>query len=172
MGAMAVPAAGAGRSDSGRGSSGYSRMVSAAAGLALGTAALYSTSGTQLMAHAEGKEGDDSDGKDPFEGTKLFPQPACIDKGMLKVSDVHTISYEVYGNPKGKPVLFVHGGPGGGTDPSMARYFDPKVILERKILTSELLFSVTLHPEPRTLTLAWPSFSFSLSLSLPQRHTR
>ena len=47
--------------------------------------------------------------------------------GHLKVSDIHSIYYAEYGNPKGKPVLFVHGGPGGGTEPAMARYFDPKV---------------------------------------------
>jgi proline iminopeptidase len=45
--------------------------------------------------------------------------------GMLQVSDLHSIHYSMYGNPDGKPVLFVHGGPGGGTDPAMARYFDP-----------------------------------------------
>ncbi len=35
------------------------------------------------------------------------------------------ISFAEYGNPNGKPVLFVHGGPGGGTVPAMARFFDP-----------------------------------------------
>ena len=45
--------------------------------------------------------------------------------GFLRVSPTHTVYYEVYGNPKGKPVLFVHGGPGGGTTPAHARYFDP-----------------------------------------------
>jgi proline iminopeptidase len=63
----------------------------------------------------------------------------------LKVSDLHTIYYEVYGNPNGKPVIYVHGGPGGGLSPrvsissiiidnnslylsyiQMARFFDPK----------------------------------------------
>ena len=44
----------------------------------------------------------------------------------MQVSPLHTIAYGLYGNPNGKPVLFIHGGPGGGTDPSMARYFDPK----------------------------------------------
>jgi len=37
----------------------------------------------------------------------------------------HKIYWEEHGNPKGEPVLFVHGGPGGGTAPFMARYFDP-----------------------------------------------
>ncbi|MEO1015960.1 MAG: prolyl aminopeptidase [Pseudomonadota bacterium] len=46
--------------------------------------------------------------------------------GMLPVSDVHTIYYEVSGNPAGKPVIVCHGGPGGGATASMRRYFDPE----------------------------------------------
>jgi len=46
--------------------------------------------------------------------------------GMLRVSDTHTIYWEVSGNPEGKPVVFVHGGPGGGTDPKQRRFFDPR----------------------------------------------
>lgn len=38
----------------------------------------------------------------------------------------HQIHWEEYGNPQGEPVLFVHGGPGGGTSAFMARYFDPR----------------------------------------------
>ena len=34
-------------------------------------------------------------------------------------------AYAIYGNPQGTPALFVHGGPGGGTVPNHARYFDP-----------------------------------------------
>jgi proline iminopeptidase len=45
--------------------------------------------------------------------------------GRLKVSDRHEIFYEEVGNPKGSPVCFVHGGPGGGIEPSHRRYFDP-----------------------------------------------
>mgnify|MGYP003384860292 CR=1 FL=1 len=48
------------------------------------------------------------------ELTPLY-EPVFREAGMLKVSDVHTISYKVYGNPRGKPVLCVHGGPGAGT---------------------------------------------------------
>jgi proline iminopeptidase len=44
----------------------------------------------------------------------------------MKVSDLHTIAYWTYGNPNGKPVLFVHGGPGAGTTPEYARFFNPK----------------------------------------------
>eukprot|EP00605_Chrysophyceae_sp_TOSAG23-4_P001432 GSChrysophyteH1.ASY1.ANO1.1560.1 assembled CDS len=58
--------------------------------------------------------------------TALYPQSPCIKQGKLKVSELHEISFEVYGNPNGKPVLFVHGGPGGGTQPACSRFFDPK----------------------------------------------
>jgi len=45
--------------------------------------------------------------------------------GFLQVSPIHNIYYEQVGNPNGEPVLFLHGGPGGGTGPSDRRYFDP-----------------------------------------------
>lgn len=43
----------------------------------------------------------------------------------MQVSDLHTIYYEESGNPEGKPVVFVHGGPGGGTTGKERRFFDP-----------------------------------------------
>ncbi|HEV7716282.1 MAG TPA: prolyl aminopeptidase, partial [Steroidobacteraceae bacterium] len=46
--------------------------------------------------------------------------------GHLRVSDVHEIYFEECGNPRGKPAVFLHGGPGGGTDSKMRRFFDPK----------------------------------------------
>ena len=55
---------------------------------------------------------------DKFANTAMFPPIQPYEKGTLKVSDVHTIAYSVYGNPQGKPVLVVHGGPGSGTTPS------------------------------------------------------
>ena len=45
----------------------------------------------------------------------------------LKVSDIHTLYVEECGDPKGKPILFVHGGPGGGCSENYRRYFDPNV---------------------------------------------
>lgn len=45
----------------------------------------------------------------------------------LPVSDFHTIYVEEVGNPHGKPVIFVHGGPGGGIDKNHRRYFNPKI---------------------------------------------
>jgi proline iminopeptidase len=44
---------------------------------------------------------------------------------MLRVSPVHSLYYEESGNPNGKPVVFLHGGPGGGTDGKQRRFFDP-----------------------------------------------
>lgn len=44
---------------------------------------------------------------------------------MLQVSDLHQIYYEQSGNPQGKPVIFLHGGPGGGSIPLYRQYFDP-----------------------------------------------
>ena len=55
----------------------------------------------------------------------LFPAIEPHHSGRLKVSTLHEIYYEVSGNPSGKPVVVCHGGPGGGTSPSMRRYFDP-----------------------------------------------
>ncbi len=56
----------------------------------------------------------------------FYPEIQPYKTGRLKVSDIHDLYYEEVGNPKGKPVLFIHGGPGGGTEPSHRRYFDPK----------------------------------------------
>ena len=47
-------------------------------------------------------------------------------KGYLNVGDGHSIYYELSGNQKGKPVLFVHGGPGGGFSEKDKRFFNPK----------------------------------------------
>lgn len=57
----------------------------------------------------------------------FYPEIEAYHTGHLKVSDLHSIYFEEAGNPNGKPIVFVHGGPGGGIDPSMRRFFDPKV---------------------------------------------
>ncbi|XP_071147206.1 probable proline iminopeptidase [Mytilus edulis] len=56
----------------------------------------------------------------------LFPEIEPYDTGMLKVSDLHSIYYEESGNKNGNPVVFIHGGPGGGTSPRDRRFFDPE----------------------------------------------
>jgi proline iminopeptidase len=57
----------------------------------------------------------------------LYPEIEPFDSGMLKVSELHTLYYEQSGNPNGKPVVFLHGGPGGGTNAKCRRFFDPAV---------------------------------------------
>ena len=56
----------------------------------------------------------------------LYPPIQPYNQGKLKVSDLHTIHYEESGNPDGKPVIFLHGGPGGGIAPMYRQYFDPQ----------------------------------------------
>ena len=56
---------------------------------------------------------------------ELYPPLKPYKEGTLQVSDLHTIYFQEAGNPKGKPVLFVHGGPGGGIVPIYRQYFDP-----------------------------------------------
>ncbi len=57
----------------------------------------------------------------------LYPSIEPFHSGMLLVSNLHKIYYEQSGNPNGKPVLFIHGGPGGGTNPMHRRYFNPEI---------------------------------------------
>lgn len=52
----------------------------------------------------------------------LYDLVSPYNSGHLKVSDIHSIYYEESGNPNGKPILFVHGGPGGGTKPSCRQF--------------------------------------------------
>ncbi|KAG2298080.1 hypothetical protein Bca4012_009291 [Brassica carinata] len=56
----------------------------------------------------------------------LYPPIEPYNDGILKVSDTHTLYWEQSGNPDGHPVVFLHGGPGGGTSPNNRRFFDPE----------------------------------------------
>ena len=56
----------------------------------------------------------------------LFPPIEPYNDLFLEVSDLHTIHVEETGNPDGKPVVFVHGGPGGGIETIYRQYFDPE----------------------------------------------
>ena len=56
----------------------------------------------------------------------LYPPLTPYDAGRLEVGEGHSLYYEQSGTPSGKPVVLLHGGPGGGTNPAMRRYFDPK----------------------------------------------
>jgi proline iminopeptidase len=48
-----------------------------------------------------------------------------LKRGTLTVSNIHTIGWMTFGNPKGKPVFVLHGGPGFGSYPRLTQYFDP-----------------------------------------------
>lgn len=56
----------------------------------------------------------------------LFPETEPFDSGRLAVDPPHEIYYEQYGNRDGKPALFVHGGPGGGSSRIQSRFWDPR----------------------------------------------
>ncbi|MEK9673308.1 MAG: prolyl aminopeptidase [Rhodospirillaceae bacterium] len=63
----------------------------------------------------------------PNEGfvADLYPRIEPFAQGMLDVSGGHRIYWEESGNPAGVPVVFLHGGPGAGTNPTHRRFFDP-----------------------------------------------
>ena len=58
--------------------------------------------------------------------SKLYPKINPYNEFYLKVSNLHTIFVEESGNLNGKPVIFLHGGPGGGIEPIYRQYFNPK----------------------------------------------
>ena len=58
--------------------------------------------------------------------TSLYPAIEPYRSGWLDVGDGHEIYFEESGNPEGKPCVFVHGGPGGGSSPEARQFFDPQ----------------------------------------------
>ncbi len=58
---------------------------------------------------------------------KLFPRIKPYRHGYLNVGQGHSLYYELCGSPNGKPVLYIHGGPGGGCSENSRRFFNPKV---------------------------------------------
>lgn len=56
----------------------------------------------------------------------LYPEIQPYDSGFLQVDDRHRLYYEQCGNPNGKPVVILHGGPGGGCSANMRRFHDPR----------------------------------------------
>ncbi len=57
---------------------------------------------------------------------ELYPPIEPYRTGHLRVSDLHEVYFEESGAQDGTPVVFVHGGPGGGTDAEQRRFFDPQ----------------------------------------------
>jgi len=63
----------------------------------------------------------------PMQGRRtLYPEIQPYQTGMLDVGDGHNLYWELSGNPDGKPVVFLHGGPGGGSSPEHRRQFNPQ----------------------------------------------
>ena len=56
----------------------------------------------------------------------LYPEIEPFDTGVLQVDARHRLYYEQCGNPSGKPVVLLHGGPGAGCGPKMRRFHDPR----------------------------------------------
>tara|TARA_Y100001968_G_scaffold333907_1_gene400883 strand:+ start:6791 stop:7747 length:957 start_codon:yes stop_codon:yes gene_type:complete len=57
---------------------------------------------------------------------ELFPHIEPFETGLFKASEIHNIYWERSGKKAGEPILILHGGPGGGSDPLYRRYFDPR----------------------------------------------
>lgn len=57
---------------------------------------------------------------------QLYPSIRPNRTGMLAVDAIHEIYWEESGNPRGVPVVFLHGGPGAGSSPVHRRFFDPR----------------------------------------------
>ena len=55
----------------------------------------------------------------------LFPEIEPFATGLLPLDGRHQMYWEQSGNPRGFPVLFLHGGPGAGAAPAHRRFFDP-----------------------------------------------
>jgi proline iminopeptidase len=57
----------------------------------------------------------------------FYPELLAYRRGRLRVSAIHEIYYEECGNPRGKPVVILHGGPGGGISPFLRRLHNPNI---------------------------------------------
>ena len=63
---------------------------------------------------------------EPRHRRSLYPAIEPSRQGHLPVGDGHELYWEECGNARGKPVVFLHGGPGAGCDPRARRFFDPE----------------------------------------------
>jgi len=61
----------------------------------------------------------------PASRRGLYPPIEPARHGHLAVGNGHEVYWEECGNPRGKPVVFLHGGPGAGCDARARRFFDP-----------------------------------------------
>ena len=63
----------------------------------------------------------------------LYPAVSPLRTGRLPLDALHTMYWEESGNPRGVPVVFLHGGPGGGSAPDHRRFFDPALLPHRRL---------------------------------------
>lgn len=56
----------------------------------------------------------------------LFPEIGPFETGYLPLTDGHVMYWEQVGHPRGRPALFLHGGPGAGAGAVHRRFFDPQ----------------------------------------------
>jgi proline iminopeptidase len=84
----------------------------------------------------------------------LYPDCTPHASGMLALDGLHAMYWETCGNPRGVPLLFIHGGPGGGTLPHHRRFYDPahwRIVLYdqrgagRSTPAAELTDNTTIH---------------------------
>lgn len=79
----------------------------------------------------------------------FYPEIEPYRTGFLEVGDGHTLYWEECGNPEGKPILFIHGGPGIGTEPNHRRFFDPQkyriILFDQRGCGKSLPFSSLEH---------------------------
>jgi proline iminopeptidase len=75
--------------------------------------------------------------------------------GHLPVTNGHTIYFEEHGNPKGRPVTYLHGGPGGGLERAFARFFDLKkwrlILIDQRGCGKSTPFACITHNTTRDL---------------------
>jgi proline iminopeptidase len=57
---------------------------------------------------------------------ELYPLREAYQEGRLQVTELHTVYFEESGNPQGKPIVVLHGGPGGGCPSYYRQYFNPE----------------------------------------------
>jgi len=59
--------------------------------------------------------------------TEFYPKIKPYNDFLLDVGEGHQVYVEQCGNPKGQPIVFIHGGPGGGCSENDRRFFDPHI---------------------------------------------
>ncbi|KAK2768105.1 hypothetical protein FQN53_006316 [Emmonsiellopsis sp. PD_33] len=79
----------------------------------------------------------------PSSSIRSYTHEDAFDEGFLTVSPLHTIYYSQYGKQEGKPVLYLHGGPGGHTSKANTTHFNPAVYRKiRENTTAHILSDI------------------------------